>query len=1242
MPGKKQLQKFSDDVLKIGDEVKVRAARGEKPAIFPVPPETPDVDDSQDFVLGMPDPEDESHAVPNSPDNDDIPVADAADAGFASDGASSGGDSDLSIPDIPIPGEEGFVSDIPDLSDILNSIAQGDSSNDEGAALDDVLGSVGDDSGDTLGGAALPPDADLGGDDMPSGGAMADDALTGLDLPPENAMDGDDSMAESDLPAGDLAAPDNTENIEEIDEIPEVLEDESFDASALNVSDVPDASAVPAAGDGDSGNEPDLAALGDISDFGPVADVGTGTEEAPETGDNVNVEPKEATAVSDLSDSLGDFDLPSETENPDVFGGDFGLNLGDEVPASGSDAGTESDFTAAPEADFSEVPDAGDIDFDALNAAPKVESSDAELNAPSLDESSANSSASDFASVDDFGLDDFGDFGSSPASDAVGDAGTDSAGAAAADFGDASGLDIPASDTAGTDDFDFQGEDQNQAGQGEENPLGDVDLSALDGMDFGDSAGTDSSFGDDSGLGSSSAGSDDGLGDGSENSNFEDIDIKDTDENFGSSGSDDDFELGGDDDFLIPGFSDTMEADFGSTEKKEVNPVSFSQSSSATPRDYKLTEEDYDKFKKNLAKYPLNVKLAIEEMIANNDFTEDVIFEVIEKVVKKTQARQLAIFLEKILDISLPVPRDFEHRTVEEYEAYKASFEYQLKNKIIPLTLIVIGLGLISTFLFMCGKHYIYRPLKAESLYRQGYALLQSDEYPQSEQKFKEAVHYRNSKKWFYKYARGYREHKQYERAAVMYDDILKRYKNDKPAGLEYAQMQWQDLSDYEGAVRILNDRMLMYHVNDPDGLLELGDIYLDWADNGETEMYENARLNYAALINLYGGKDLYMARMMRYFIRTDNLREVLQLKEIFFPKKKALGAQDLTELSGYMFDKMTGKLSANEAYLKDRIEDVKALMERAIEADSSNPTALYNMARYYLNMSNYNGAASYLDAAVDAFKKVPRLRKADVYRQIDSYRLKGELLVKQKEIIKAVETFTDGISTFKAQTPALPGNHIVGKLYADMADIDYFNFNNTDSAYEYYKAAIENDNDIPSIRYKIGAIQYEKGSFHEAMGSFMATAEFVPDDNNLLMALGNVLINRNSYSAAKGYYERLVGNLDAIRSDRGILMPQVDLKDQGVVDMYMKAANNLGVTLYHLAKRTGNSNLNAQAIINFTESLRAWDALTRNQESMKRLPGTNLAQENIQYVLKPRSNFEPAIYPDIPRTLSGEEKSGK
>ena len=118
--------------------------------------------------------------------------------------------------------------------------------------------------------------------------------------------------------------------------------------------------------------------------------------------------------------------------------------------------------------------------------------------------------------------------------------------------------------------------------------------------------------------------------------------------------------------------------------------------------------------------------------------------------------------------------------------------------------LVGIMILLASWGLFNFGKYCIYRPIKANGLYKQGYALLQADEYPQSEMKFEEAVSYRINKKWFFNYARGYRQHKQYQRAGKMYKNILAYFKHDKTAGIEYADMELNDLANYERAEEIV------------------------------------------------------------------------------------------------------------------------------------------------------------------------------------------------------------------------------------------------------------------------------------------------------------------------------------------------------------------------------------------------------------------------------------------------------
>ena len=54
MPGLSQLKQFNSDLLALGDEITTRASRGEQPVKVKIPDTVQDVNDSEDFVLGMP------------------------------------------------------------------------------------------------------------------------------------------------------------------------------------------------------------------------------------------------------------------------------------------------------------------------------------------------------------------------------------------------------------------------------------------------------------------------------------------------------------------------------------------------------------------------------------------------------------------------------------------------------------------------------------------------------------------------------------------------------------------------------------------------------------------------------------------------------------------------------------------------------------------------------------------------------------------------------------------------------------------------------------------------------------------------------------------------------------------------------------------------------------------------------------------------------------------------------------
>ena len=141
------------------------------------------------------------------------------------------------------------------------------------------------------------------------------------------------------------------------------------------------------------------------------------------------------------------------------------------------------------------------------------------------------------------------------------------------------------------------------------------------------------------------------------------------------------------DDYSIPGFSDfNLQDDFSAPAAE----ISQKQAESQGKTRESLTEQEYKTFKENLKEYPLNLKMAIEEVIVKNEFTDDAVFGLIEKILDRNTARQVASFMSKYLDVSVDVPRDFERRSVSQYEAYKQSIEYQLKNRIIPAAVVAV------------------------------------------------------------------------------------------------------------------------------------------------------------------------------------------------------------------------------------------------------------------------------------------------------------------------------------------------------------------------------------------------------------------------------------------------------------------------------------------------------------------------------------------------------------------------
>ena len=650
-----------------------------------------------------------------------------------------------------------------------------------------------------------------------------------------------------------------------------------------------------------------------------------------------------------------------------------------------------------------------------------------------------------------------------------------------------------------------------------------------------------------------------------------------------------------------------------------------------------ISEEDYDYLIERVSSFPLNLRIELEDYFVNADDSELNKMEIVNLIISDVSLKKIVSKLEGILDKSIPIPRGFDKKSYEEYEKEKRSFKYRFVHKILPAAILTtVALGFIFS-IFVLVWQFIYKPIVAEGLYKEGMTHIESAQYEKAIKRFDEAGTYKKKRKWYFKFANAFREKKQFLSAETIYERLLSDFNHDRQGGIEYADMLSTDLRNYEKAEKVLKRGVLDYHINDQGTLLALGDVYLDWADEDSTK-YEEARKTYANLINLYGSKDVFSGRMMRYFIRTDNLAEVLPLKNYFLNKK--LPDEDLIELSGYLLEKRYEPKPTDSENLIGKIEDLRELLEKSIKKQPESPEANYNMGRFFLHNQKNEAAKDYLVNAINLYENSIKMTPKRTIRQIDAMRLYGELIAGDKLYNEAQEIYANALAKYEAYTAqkGIYPSPVVGKLYANYGDISYFIAGDYDEALDAYEHAVRELNNTPSIQYKMGYIHYQKENYSDAMRAMTLAYGEKPNDRNLLYGFGNVLFKYTNYFAAQAYYERLMELLEAEKIRKGIIFPQTRVDHAEFVEDYMHTSNNLAVVLNRIAVQNGDSNKNGRAISLFGESTRAWDALNRNPETMIRAKTINLAYANIQNMIKPRSAFVPEIYSDIPKTLENEK----
>ena len=958
--------------------------------------------------------------------------------------------------------------------------------------------------------------------------------------------------------------------------------------------------------------------------------------------------------LSGLSDEMESVpaDFGTDDLSAEDFGGDTppegavdeeedfdGIDMGGESPHPGP----EVSFDSGEPSDASDSTDLSD-DFDAGFFETGTEPQAEEEETADFDGIDLGGESPDFVPSSD--AEDSGDFsmdGVLP-DDSAFDTGTDTAdfdSSALPDFDADAGFDTSPSDASA-----------------------DFDGSAL--PDFDTGAGFDASADMDLGSPSSDGGAPLDLGDFGNDFASSSIELENESHDTGAGAADfDSGSFGGDslggDDFALMGLDDILEkskvpsmvkepAKKGFFKRKKQKVQEEEAAADENVDEIALSQEDVNNLLRTLAAYPLNLRIICEELIAEQVILPAQLSKLIRLLVNGAHVKETAAHVESITGKPVIIPKSFEKGTGAAFEAEQSSFAYIFVHNFLPVLRLFAFIAVLAASVIYLGYRFIYTPLKAESLYKRGYERIPEGEYGRANELFNQAFNIHKKKKWFYLYAESFRDNRRYTLAEEKYESLLRYYPRDKKGVLDYADLNTNYLMNYEKANNLLQRLLLDYAPDDIEGLLAAGDNFLLWADSDPSRhyaIYEDARFCYARLLELCGWQMPIVERMMKYFIRTDDLKNVLYLRKWFeSDEKRVLSPDSLAELAGYLLDKQLEKPEGVPNPYVESIESVREMLLKAIDADPNLPEPHYHLSRYHHNLNNTYDERLTLENAIRAFDLA---RQETVRRRIyrvDAHYRYANMLINNKEFFPAEEQAARGIELFEDyyNRNLMPATPQLGQLYAVMGDLEYFvkSGNMRSALDDFYLKAEQYGYAPPEMLYRMGAAYYQLSEWADSLKYLENASSQLPFNRRLLFALGNINYQRGNYFAASGYYDRLLGILEDQRSRLPVLLPNDNPQFLDLGERLMMTRNNAGVASEALAEQTGSREYRSRALFLYNESSRAWDSITRDPSSMERMrptssPGSasvNLGYLNANNALRAASGYTPEIFVRIDKDV--------
>jgi hypothetical protein len=654
-------------------------------------------------------------------------------------------------------------------------------------------------------------------------------------------------------------------------------------------------------------------------------------------------------------------------------------------------------------------------------------------------------------------------------------------------------------------------------------------------------------------------------------------------------------------------------------------------------KEVSLSEAQVDRLQDGLLSFPLNLRVAIEDILANDRGTVAQQSKLVWAMVEGSSAEEIALLAGRVLKRHIPIPKGQEKRTGAALEAEKGTLSYAIVHTFLPLARIGLAVLAIAAAVGYLGWRFVYVPIASDALYREGYRMIADDRYPEAESDFAKATLMREFVPWYYRYAEAYAAKRQYILAEKKYSELVEAHPKERQGILEWAALEKEQLK-YEEAVEVLKGAprsakgeavrgmtgLLSWDYFNEAGLLLLGDVYLEWAEEAPAH-YEDARRTYAFLLERYGDKDPYLERMLLYFIRTDRLSEVLPLKTHFLedPKLGGLGAQVLAELGGYLLD-------------KGMLPDVRSILLAAAKKGEALPEPHYQLARYFRSTGDQVEERSALDNAIRDFAALPGLggRQSGMY--IDSLIWRAQFLAQAKEWLGAERDYAAAAAEYEKalelRRVKVDGRY--GQAYAGLADVAFWQRDDLPAALALYERAASNGYSNADTSYKRGDILYRTGRYAEALEQFFAAGAQGGKGPYLDYAFGSALLARNDLFSAEAYFRKTSAAMAETLSHMGEPFPQESPSQIEVLRLYMQAENNLGLVLYRSAARSGDARRRNLAMTSLTHAARLYDQLSQAPEALEGPEPRNLGLQNMNTLLATGKGESLVAYTEIAKEM--------